>query len=216
VGTNPANFVRRLLFYPDGRLLVGGAYNLYAGFPHGSLVRLTNASSAEEVTPGDTVAEVGGTTIAFDTISSGGTALVTPISPGSVDASLPGNYVIPALNIAYEIQTTATYSGSIVIALRVPNSVTSSQFAALRILHGEGGALVDRTILPPNTPAPDFANRTLYARVTSLSPFVIGQIVTPVDKNQCKKDSWQIFTQPSFKNQGDCVSYVQSRQNGKH
>jgi uncharacterized delta-60 repeat protein len=210
VGTNPANFVRRLMFQPDARLLVGGAYNLYGGFPRGSLVRLTDTSSAETVTPGDTIAEVGGTTIAFDNITAEGTALVTPISPGSVDANLPGNYIFPDLNIAFEIQTTATYTGSIVIAFQVPNSVTSSQFAALRILHGEGGVLVDRTILSPDSPAPDFANRTIYARVTSLSPFVIGQIVTPVDKNQCKDGSWQIFTQPSFRNQGDCVSFVES------
>lgn len=215
VGPNAANFVRRLLFDSDGKLLVGGAYNLYAGFPRGSLVRLTNTSAADEVAPGDTVAEVGGTTIAFDTITSGGTALVTPVDPGSVDANLPGNYVIPALNIAYEIQTTATYTGSIVIAFRVPNSVTAAEFASLRILHGEGGNLVDRTILSPDSPGPDFANRTLYARVTSLSPFVIGQIVTPVDKNQCKNDGWQAFTQPSFRNQGECVSYVQSHSKNK-
>lgn len=210
VGTNPANFIRRLLFQPDGQLLVGGAYNLYAGFPRGSLVRLTNTSSAETIAPGDTIAEVGGTTLQFDTITSGGTALVTPIDPGSVDANLPGNYVVPALNVAYEIQTTASYTGSIVIALHVPNTVTSAQFAALRIMHGEGGSLVDRTILAPDSPAPDFANRTIYARVTSLSPFVIAQVVTPVDKDQCKNDGWKIFTQPSFRNQGDCVSYVQS------
>lgn len=216
VGTNPANFVRRLLFQTDGKLLVGGAYNLYAGFPRGSLVRLTDTSSAETVAPGDTVAEVGGTTIAFDTITSAGTALVTPISPESVDANLPGNYVIPGLDVAYEIQTTATYTGPIVIALRVPNSVTSAQFAALRILHGEGGTLVDRTILSPDAPAPDFANRTIYARVTSLSPFVIAQIVTPVDKNQCKNGGWQIFTQPSFGNQGECVSYVQTHSPKSH
>lgn len=216
VGPNAANFVRRLLFQADGQLLVGGTYNLYAGFARGSLVRLTNTSSAETVTPGDTIAEVGGTTIAFDNVTATGTALVTPISPASVDANLPGNYVIPDLNIAFEIQTTATYTGSIVIAFRVPNSVTASQFAALRILHGEGGTLVDRTILPPDSPAPDFANRTIYARVTSLSPFVIGQIVTPVNKDQCKNNGWQIFTQPSFRNQGDCVSFVQSHSPHNH
>ena len=209
IGNNPANFVRRLLFQPDGDLLVGGAYNLYAGFARGSLVRLTNTSSADTVSPGDTIAELGGTTMAFDNITAAGTVLVTPISPSSVDANLPGNYVIPDLNVGFEIQTTATYSGSIVIAFRVPNSVTSAQFSALRVLHGESGNLVDRTILAPDTPPPDFANRTIYARVTSLSPFVIAQIVTPVNKDQCKNHGWEIFTQPAFRNQGDCVSFVE-------
>jgi hypothetical protein len=36
--------------------------------------------------------------------------------------------------------------------------------------------------------------------------------VTPVltDKNLCKKGGWKTFTNPSFKNQGQCVSYIQS------
>jgi hypothetical protein len=36
--------------------------------------------------------------------------------------------------------------------------------------------------------------------------------VTPVltDKNLCKKGGWKTFINPSFKNQGQCVSYVQS------
>ncbi len=29
-------------------------------------------------------------------------------------------------------------------------------------------------------------------------------------KDQCKKDAWKLFNNPTFKNQGDCVSFVQS------
>lgn len=31
---------------------------------------------------------------------------------------------------------------------------------------------------------------------------------TPTDKTQCKDDGWKTFTNPVFKNQGDCVSFV--------
>ena len=41
-------------------------------------------------------------------------------------------------------------------------------------------------------------------------PDLIGP---PVDKNECKKDGWKTFNNPFFKNQGDCVSYVQSNEN---
>lgn len=34
----------------------------------------------------------------------------------------------------------------------------------------------------------------------------------PTDKNQCKNDGWMTFDYPAFKNQGDCVSYVQSNE----
>lgn len=30
----------------------------------------------------------------------------------------------------------------------------------------------------------------------------------PTGKDQCKNGGWQTFTNPSFKNQGDCVSFV--------
>jgi len=35
----------------------------------------------------------------------------------------------------------------------------------------------------------------------------------PVDKSECKKGGWMTFNNPTFKNQGDCVSYVQSNEN---
>jgi len=31
---------------------------------------------------------------------------------------------------------------------------------------------------------------------------------TPTSKDQCKNGGWKTFTNPSFKNQGDCVSFV--------
>lgn len=39
------------------------------------------------------------------------------------------------------------------------------------------------------------------------NPALVGP---PADMNQCKKDGWKTFNNPTFKNQGDCVSYVQS------
>lgn len=38
-------------------------------------------------------------------------------------------------------------------------------------------------------------------------PILVGP---PTDMNQCKKDGWKTFNNPAFKNQGDCVSYIQS------
>ena len=35
----------------------------------------------------------------------------------------------------------------------------------------------------------------------------------PTDKDQCKEDGWKTFTDPSFKNQGDCVSFVEKKNN---
>ncbi len=37
----------------------------------------------------------------------------------------------------------------------------------------------------------------------------------PTDKNECKKDGWMSFNSPTFRNQGDCVSYVQSNEHAE-
>lgn len=44
----------------------------------------------------------------------------------------------------------------------------------------------------------------------SINSQVIGGPSTPLTKDQCKDSGWKTFTDPTFKNQGDCVSYVQS------
>jgi hypothetical protein len=33
-------------------------------------------------------------------------------------------------------------------------------------------------------------------------------VTTPTDKDQCKNNGWKTFTNPSFKNQGQCVAYT--------
>ncbi len=39
--------------------------------------------------------------------------------------------------------------------------------------------------------------------------------LSPTDKNQCKNSGWMDFNNPAFKNQGDCVSYLQSSPNAQ-
>src|SRR5262249_10091808 len=92
------------------------------------------------------------------------------------------------LGIAYEISTTAAVSGNIIIAFVLPASVDEVTFNSLRILHGEAGSLIDRTYFSADgcspapgapCPAPDFPSRTIYAQVSSLSPFVFATLPNP-------------------------------------
>ncbi len=45
-------------------------------------------------------------------------------------------------------------------------------------------------------------------------PFAFGQFLLslrqtrPTSRDQCKNDGWRSFSNPTFKNQGDCVSFV--------
>jgi len=51
-------------------------------------------------------------------------------------------------------------------------------------------------------------NINLTGDPTSIFPPAPPTLTTPTDKNQCKNGGWKTFTQPSFKNQGICVSYT--------
>lgn len=48
---------------------------------------------------------------------------------------------------------------------------------------------------------------TVALKIDATSPEI-----TVTDKNSCKNNGWMIFNNPSFKNQGDCVSFVQSNE----
>ena len=80
----------------------------------------------------------------------------------------------------YDISTTAVHTGTINVCLNVPSISDATEFSKLRLYHGESGALVDRTIIPPAALAPDFATRKICALVSSLSPFVVAQGATPI------------------------------------
>ncbi len=113
----------------------------------------------------------GNGTVTFSEVISGGTTTFTPIAPGSAGL-IPQGFNVVGGNTAYEITTTAVVSSPIVVCFTVPTVNDAQAFARIRILHGEDGQMIDRTILAPDTPAPDFAARRVCARVHSLSPFV--------------------------------------------
>lgn len=54
----------------------------------------------------------------------------------------------------------------------------------------------------------------LNAFGTTDFPFKTFVATGPASKQQCKKGGWRTFTNPSFKNQGQCVAYV-NHHNGK-
>lgn len=58
------------------------------------------------------------------------------------------------------------------------------------------------------TANPADAGKGFYFDNLSLlsGPILVGP---PTDKNQCKNDGWKTFNNPTFRNQGQCVDYVQ-------
>ncbi len=86
--------------------------------------------------------------------------------------SVPAGYTIQPNAQAYDISTTATFARS-TVCVKATSEYYPSQFALLKLLHAEGGALVDRTTYS------SFRKRQICAQVNSLSPFVVAKGLTP-------------------------------------
>ncbi len=76
--------------------------------------------------------------------------------------------------VAYDVSTSATYTGPIDICFTLPVPVDKTLFDTLKIFHLENGNYVDRTIYPSDPHQPNFATQTLCSRTSSMSPFVIA------------------------------------------
>ena len=138
----------------------------------------------------DVAVDFGKVSVVFDAVSAnGGSTTINPIDPATAGTLPAGGYTISGLGIAYEITTTAPFSPPITVGFVLPGTVDLVTFNALRVLHGEGsGSLVDRTYFSPAgcvdapgspCPAPNFATRTIYAQVDSLSPLLIASFAAP-------------------------------------
>ncbi len=111
--------------------------------------------------------------IIFDNVTAAGTTATTAIDPTTTGLTVPGNHVIRENSAAYNISTTAVFEGSATICLKASTVVDELQFNRLRLLHGEGMNLVDRTV------SRNYATREICAQTTSFSPFVIAEHLAP-------------------------------------
>ncbi len=86
-------------------------------------------------------------------------------------SEVPGGFAV-STSVAYEIATTATFTGSVTLAFRVPGPISEADFNSLAIQHNENGTLVDVTA---STPARDYANLAIYATQLLSVPFYLAR-----------------------------------------
>jgi hypothetical protein len=110
--------------------------------------------------------------VTFSTVAAAGMTSVFEVDAARLPA-IPAGYQLVS-GLSYQITTTASISGSLVACFNVSWIADATTFGNVRVLQSDGGSLVDRTVLPPASPAPDFATRTVCARTSSLNPFAIA------------------------------------------
>lgn len=154
----------------------------------GSGTRPVQRNSSGSSSSSSPVTEDGPISVSFPHIYEDAPVLFEEIDPNLV-ASLPQGYVAYS-SVAYNITTDAEVSGPYTVSFGIPSATDQSVFNSLRILHAEpdpldpeSGIWIDRTILPPDTQAPDFGGKLINARVNNLAGFVIARLVQPQPTN---------------------------------
>ena len=142
-----------------------------------------NAAASNGLTGGDAPVS-----IVYRHLYKDGSTTFVERDPGAI-AQLPTGYV-HYNNISYDVRTDAAVSGPHTINFNLPSVTEQPMFDTLRVLHSEPDPFnppqarwVDRTILAPNTPSPDFANRNISAKVNEVGPFVIARLINPPPPN---------------------------------
>jgi uncharacterized repeat protein (TIGR01451 family) len=126
----------------------------------------------------------GPTSVTFADLYESGPTTFTEIDPNTVGPLPPGYAAYN--NVGYDLRTEATVSGPHAVAFEVSSISDSAVFANLRIYHAEPDPLdptkaiwVDRTGLPPYSPAPDFSTKTINARANEIGIFVVAVLTQP-------------------------------------
>ena len=134
----------------------------------------TQPGSGVLVSGGQPVGISPGVSATFSSVSAAGFTSFVALDPANLGL-LPDGYAFPHAPVsplAFEISTTAGYTGPVSVTFTIPSVTDSAEFSALRVLHNENGVWMDRTVLPP-----DFSSHRLTAQVSSFSPFVIARLI---------------------------------------
>jgi len=161
---------------PDGSWLLSGPYSAGNGYSP-SFFRLLLPPGVPTPPGTDVTVDlgaVGGTndvTVEFGSVQNAGGTSVELIDPQWA-GELPPGYEIAGADLAFEVYTTAGYTGPVTVCF-VLSALDPDIFAAARILHNDGTGLVDVTS------SKDFATQTICATVNSLSPFAVARATRP-------------------------------------
>src|SRR5215467_13036084 len=165
---------------PSGWTITGGGYRLLvindaaqiltAGQgPEGSFHYVLLSPVVATPSGSNVNIQSGGTNLTFSNITSAGTTTVTPIDPSTI-GQVPGGFAVSG-SVAYTISTTATFSGPVTLAFKVPGPISQTDFNKLGILHNDPVlGLVDVTA---TSPARDYGSLLIYATTNSFSPFYL-------------------------------------------
>jgi uncharacterized repeat protein (TIGR01451 family) len=161
--------------------------------------------------------EDGITAIVATNIFVPGFTTLNPFDPTLEAPLLPPGYSQYG-TLGYDVTTDAESSGPYTLSFSVPSVTDQNVFDQLKVFHLEQDPYdpdaviwVDRTVLPPDPQAPDFASKTVNARANLLGQFVLASVTGPLPANTGIADVALSFVDsPDPIVAGDNLTYVLS------
>jgi len=161
--------------------------------------------------------EDGITAIVATEIFVSGSTTLAPIDTTLAVPLLPPGYSQYG-TLGYDVTTDAESSGPYTLSFSVPSVTDQNVFDQLKVFHLEQDPYdpdqaiwVDRTVLPPDPQAPDFASKTVNARANLLGVFVLASVTGPLPANTGTADVALSFTDtPDPIVAGNNLTYVLS------
>ena len=142
----------------------------FAGFIASFYPKVTSGSTG---TGSNVTTTSGNSTVTFNNVTGAGTTTATSIDPTSPSqGAAPSGITYNSSSPAYDIATTATFTGTARICIHIPD-INPAAYPSLKLLHKEGGVLVDRTAFVVKT------SQKICGDVTSFSPFIVASGSTP-------------------------------------
>jgi len=113
-----------------------------------------------------------GLSLNFSNVDTQGSTSVIPLTTTYGNPNLPGNFSLSDSLGSFQISTTATFSGNVLVKFVLPEDITQSAFDSIRIFKLSNGVTTDVTVLN-GANAPNYATRSIWARVDGFSIFFV-------------------------------------------
>jgi Tol biopolymer transport system component len=178
-------------FSPDGTRIVfqsnrTGDREIYStNLTGGDLVRLTSSTSDDTdptwqpIRANILITPISNVSLTFANVSQAGNTVATPIVPASAGA-LPDGYQLIPQSIAYDIRTSAGYTGNIRTTFNVNGVTDAATCASLRMLHYNSTTnQLENVTNGTNVYNSGTQVCAVTGQTTSLSPFVIALAPPP-------------------------------------
>ena len=114
-----------------------------------------------------------GLSLKYSNVTGAGTTTITKLTQPDSPNSLPANFRVGDTLASFNINTTASFTGSVKVCFVLPSDTSQMIFNSTRIFHlDSSGNTTDATVLT-GSDAPNFSTKTICASVNGFSQFLM-------------------------------------------